>query len=156
MRAGKLSIIETRVLLHRNKMVGWLYPMSGAPMASDAELKVGGARDASCDSTMPGGHDGSISYAVPNKNQCKQCHSEQDEIVPIGPIWQNMSFRQRSGRKTAADWVLKLRKGLYAHGGCWERSRSRQRRSALAGLSAHQLRPLPRANRVGEQFGSVF
>jgi hypothetical protein len=41
-----------------------------------------------------------ISYAVPNKNQCKQCHSTKDAITPIGPVWQNMIFANPSVAKT--------------------------------------------------------
>ena len=87
---GKLGIIETRLLLHRAD--GWVaLPYVWRADGSDAELKLGGAR-------VPviirhaGEKDQAISYAVPNKNQCKQCHSRKDKIEPIGPNWQNMVF----------------------------------------------------------------
>jgi mono/diheme cytochrome c family protein len=56
----------------------------------DADLRVGGRR-------VPvtfahSGNDLSINYSVPNKNQCKQCHSAAGNIMPIGPLWQNMAF----------------------------------------------------------------
>jgi uncharacterized repeat protein (TIGR03806 family) len=64
---------------------------------SDADLKIGGTR-------LPVSfeHDGkqmSISYAVPNKNQCKQCHVSGDTVMPIGPIWQNMRFMRDGDRQ---------------------------------------------------------
>lgn len=84
---GKLRILETRLLLHRAE--GWVaLPYVWRKDGSDADLRVGGTR-------MPVefAHEGrnmAISYAVPNKNQCKQCHSSSDAIMPIGPYAQNI------------------------------------------------------------------
>ena len=50
-----------------------------------------------------------ISYAVPNKNQCKQCHSSDNAILPIGPVWQNLMF-PRKGDKLALMQQLNLPK----------------------------------------------
>ena len=33
----------------------------------------------------------SVRYRVPNKNQCKECHSYNDEILPIGPKARNLN-----------------------------------------------------------------
>ena len=33
----------------------------------------------------------SVRYRVPNKNQCKECHSYNDDIVPIGPKARNLN-----------------------------------------------------------------
>lgn len=88
-KTGKLSILETRLLLH--KANGWVaLPYVWRADGSDADLRVGGTR-------IPVSFDlhgakTSISYAVPNKNQCKQCHSLAEQMTPIGPIWQNMEF----------------------------------------------------------------
>jgi uncharacterized repeat protein (TIGR03806 family) len=88
--AGKLKIIETRVLLHRAE--GWVaLPYVWRADGSDAELKLGGIR-VPASFKKPDGTAMQISYAVPNKNQCKQCHSTKDVITPIGPVWQNMVF----------------------------------------------------------------
>lgn len=88
--AGKLGIIETRLLLHRPE--GWVaLPYVWRADGSDAELKLGGAR-VPVTVRHAGDKDQAISYAVPNKNQCKQCHSRKDKIEPIGPNWQNMVF----------------------------------------------------------------
>ncbi|MBL0924250.1 MAG: hypothetical protein IBJ12_07260 [Sphingomonadaceae bacterium] len=97
---GRFHVLETRVLLHRTE--GWVaLPYVWRADRSDADLRVGGTR-------IPvefahGGSRASISYAVPNKNQCKQCHSSGDKIMPIGPQWQNMEFDRKSDR----DRILK-------------------------------------------------
>ena len=90
--AGKLRVLETRLLLHRAE--GWVaLPYVWRADGSDADLRVGGTR-------LPvefahGGKKMAISYAVPNKNQCKQCHSSSDAILPIGPFVQNMVFPRK-------------------------------------------------------------
>ncbi|MGB5076046.1 MAG: SO2930 family diheme c-type cytochrome [Sphingorhabdus sp.] len=102
--AGRLKIIETRVLLHRNE--GWVaLPYVWRGDGSDADLRVGGTRMAvqleRADRQVL-----DISYAVPNKNQCKQCHSSNNSVMPIGPVWQNMEF-PRAGDKVA--FIQRLR-----------------------------------------------
>ncbi|QZD95976.1 SO2930 family diheme c-type cytochrome [Qipengyuania gelatinilytica] len=78
-------LIETRVLLHRAD--GWLaLPYLWNEEQTDARLAVAGAR---IDLTTPRGED--ISYRVPNKNQCKECHGLGGEVVPIGPKARNLS-----------------------------------------------------------------
>jgi hypothetical protein len=94
---GGLKIIETRVLLHRN--TGWVaLPYVWRADGSDADLKLGGAREP-VRFTTPGGEAKSISYAVPNKNQCKQCHASSGNIVPIGPRLGNMAFPSAGDEK---------------------------------------------------------
>lgn len=94
--AGKLSIIETRLLLHKPE--GWVaLPYVWKPDGSDAELKVGGARKP-VEFAKAGGAKMAISYAVPNKNQCKQCHSTKDSLMPVGPVWHNLSFADAKAR----------------------------------------------------------
>jgi uncharacterized repeat protein (TIGR03806 family) len=89
---GKLRILETRLLLHRAE--GWVaLPYVWRGDGSDADLRVGGTR-------LPvefahGAEKMAISYAVPNKNQCKQCHSSGDVIMPIGPFAQNIVFPRK-------------------------------------------------------------
>jgi mono/diheme cytochrome c family protein len=39
--------------------------------------------------TTPAG--AAISYAIPNKNQCKSCHARDGAVVPIGPKARNLS-----------------------------------------------------------------
>lgn len=100
--ANGLDVIETRLLLHRAQ--GWVaLPYVWRPDGSDADLRVGGTRV-----PVTFAHEGAtqtISYSVPNKNQCKQCHSAGKDIMPIGPVWQNMKF---SDTKDAAKLALSM------------------------------------------------
>lgn len=80
---GKL--IETRVLLHRAN--GWLaLPYVWDADQQEARLTLGGKR---IELTGPDGK--AISYAVPNKNQCKECHGLAGQVTPIGPKAYNLS-----------------------------------------------------------------
>jgi uncharacterized repeat protein (TIGR03806 family) len=80
--------VETRLLIHRAS--GWVaLPYVWDADGRDATLKLAGAR-VPMTFTPPGGQRQTISYAVPNKNQCKECHSRGDAIVPIGPKAANL------------------------------------------------------------------
>ena len=73
--------LETRVLLRR--AAGWValpYVWQGG----DAVLKRGGTR---LDAAV---HGQPISYAVPNQNQCKECHQSAGALQPIGPKARNL------------------------------------------------------------------
>ena len=77
--------IETRVLLHRAD--GWVaLPYLWNAAQTEAKLALAGAR---VPLTTPGRQ--AISYAVPNKNQCKECHALSGAVVPIGPKARNLS-----------------------------------------------------------------
>lgn len=85
---GKTQLLETRVLLHRAD--GWLaLPYVWNAEQTEATLKVAGTR-LPVTFTDPSGKTRSISYAVPNKNQCKECHSLDDAVMPIGPKLRNL------------------------------------------------------------------
>lgn len=92
-------LIETRVLLHRAD--GWVaLPYRWNAEQTDAALALAGGR---LDLTTPAGE--AISYAIPNKNQCKTCHSKDGQVIPIGPKARNLS----------ADWLDDMRaKGVLA------------------------------------------
>lgn len=78
-------LIETRVLLHRPD--GWLaLPYQWNAAQTEARLVLGGAR---LNLTTPQG--AAISYAIPNKNQCKECHASAGQVIPIGPKARNLS-----------------------------------------------------------------
>lgn len=80
-----LRYIETRVLLHRTE--GWVaLPYVWNEEQTEAKLALAGARR---DVTTPWGED--ISYRVPNKNQCKECHGVNGAVTPIGPKARNLS-----------------------------------------------------------------
>jgi uncharacterized repeat protein (TIGR03806 family) len=81
-------VLETRVMLRRAS--GWValpYVWEG----DDAVLRRGGMR---IDVTV---HGRPISYAVPNQNQCKECHQQSGAIEPIGPKARNLDGAQLSG-----------------------------------------------------------
>lgn len=78
-------LIETRVLLHRAD--GWIaLPYVWDEAQTEAKLAVAGAR---LPVTTPAGE--TISYRVPNKNQCKECHGLNGAVTPIGPKARNLS-----------------------------------------------------------------
>lgn len=78
-------LIETRVLLHRAD--GWTaLPYRWNAEQTEATLALAGGR---IDLTTPAGE--AISYAIPNKNQCKTCHSKDGQVIPIGPKARNLS-----------------------------------------------------------------
>lgn len=78
-------LVETRVLLHRAD--GWVaLPYQWNREQTEARLALAGAR---LELTTPQGQP--ISYAIPNKNQCKECHQQGDAVVPIGPKARNLS-----------------------------------------------------------------
>ena len=110
--AGKLGIIETRVLLHRAE--GWTaLPYIWRDDGTDAELKVGGARVAAT-IRHAGENNEHINYGVPNKNQCKQCHSRDGVIEPIGPNWPNMIFNSDSEKERLSSRASFPKNGLFA------------------------------------------
>jgi uncharacterized repeat protein (TIGR03806 family) len=77
-------LIETRVLLHRAE--GWVaLPYRWNAEQTEATLALAGGR---IDLTTPAGE--AISYAIPNKNQCKSCHSKDGQVIPIGPKVRNL------------------------------------------------------------------
>lgn len=80
-------VIETRLLVR--KAAGWV-PLSYVWQGRDAVLQKAGLRvpvsfvDAS-------GRRRDIDYAVPNANQCKQCHQRNGAVTPIGPTAGNLN-----------------------------------------------------------------
>ena len=74
--------LETRLLLRRAS--GWVaIPYVWNAEGTDAVLKRAGTR-IPVTFTDPSGRSRSISYAVPNQNQCKDCHALSGAITPIG------------------------------------------------------------------------
>jgi len=78
-------LIETRVLLHRAE--GWeALPYLWNDEQTEAVLALVGGRT---QVVTPEGE--AISYRIPNKNQCKECHGLEGAVVPIGPKARNMA-----------------------------------------------------------------
>lgn len=106
---GALKLIETRLLLRVNG--DWVaLPYFWRGDGSDADLKLAGAR-IPVDTVLADGRKVKISYAVPNKNQCKLCHGEAGAVVPIGPRLGNISFS--SGYETPFPEPLQSRYGSF-------------------------------------------
>lgn len=99
-------LIETRLLLHRAD--GWVaLPYRWNEDQTEATLALAGAR---VPITAPNGEE--ISYRIPNKNQCKACHSLDGVVLPIGPKARNLSPAllaglEQSGKLAAAPKVGK-------------------------------------------------
>ena len=90
--------VETRLLIHRAD--GWTaLPYIWDADGKDATLAVAGRR-VPVSFKSPDGTSHSIRYAVPNKNQCKECHSRAGQIVPIGPKARNMVLAATVGADT--------------------------------------------------------
>lgn len=79
---GRFRPLETRLLLRRAS--GWVaLPYVWNAEGTDALLKRAGTR-IPVTFTDPAGKTRQISYAVPNQNQCKDCHALSGTITPIG------------------------------------------------------------------------
>ena len=79
---GAFKPIETRLMLHR--ATGWVpIPYVWNADGTDADLKRAGTR-LPVSFTDPSGEAHAISYAVPNQNQCKDCHGLAGQVTPIG------------------------------------------------------------------------
>jgi len=85
----ELRIIETRLLVRRES--GWV-PLSYVwdAQGSEAVLKRAGVR-VPVSFIDTAGKSRTIEYAVPNVNQCKQCHQVGTADTPIGPTAANLN-----------------------------------------------------------------
>ena len=85
----EVRLIETRLLIH--KRAGWValaYVWNDEQ--TEAVLKRAGVRR-SVDFIDARGQARHVDYAVPNANQCKQCHSLAGRLTPIGPKARNLN-----------------------------------------------------------------
>lgn len=104
--------IETRLLIRKRS--GWVaLAYVWDPARKEAVLKRAGARiDASFIDAR--GQTRTVDYAVPNQNQCKECHQLDKTLVPIGLKARNLNgdFAYAEGPENQlAHWA---RKGLLA------------------------------------------
>jgi uncharacterized repeat protein (TIGR03806 family) len=103
---GAYKPLETRVLLHRAS--GWVaLPYVWNVDGSDADLKRAGTR-IPVTFTDPSGQQQSISYAVPNQNQCRECHGRDDIVTPIGPKIRNLNDGHQLQAMLAAQMLDRL------------------------------------------------
>jgi len=105
-----IRLVETRLLIHQpGGWNAWAYVWNEDQ--SDAVLKVAGK-------TMPvswidlAGKERTIQYVVPNKNQCKGCHTYDKKFSPIGPKARNLNkdFSYPEGKQNQLTYWLN--KGL--------------------------------------------
>lgn len=84
-----VQLIETRLLIHQEAgWNAWAYVWNDDQ--TDATLKVAG-KVLPLDFVNLAGESQSINYVVPNKNQCKGCHSFDRAVTPIGPKARNLN-----------------------------------------------------------------
>ncbi len=82
-------ILETRLLVRKSG--GWdTYSYLWDEAQTEATYGVaGGQRNVSW--IHYDGSEKTLNYLIPNKNQCKGCHSVDEEIMPIGPKVRNLN-----------------------------------------------------------------
>ncbi len=86
---AQVRFIETRLLIH--KVSGWVALTYVWNAAQDqAVLNRAGAHIDVAFSDADGAAQ-RIDYHVPNVNQCKQCHSSDNALIPIGPKARNLN-----------------------------------------------------------------
>jgi uncharacterized repeat protein (TIGR03806 family) len=84
-----LRYLETRLLIHRRS--GWVaLTYVWNPAQTDAVLKRAGTRMDVAVTDLHGAPR-TIDYAVPNQNQCKECHQLDETLIPIGPKARNLN-----------------------------------------------------------------
>ena len=85
----KVRYLETRLLIRKRE--GWVaLAYVWNETQTEAVLKRAGARmDMSF--VDPQGRTRQVDYAVPNQNQCKECHQLDKTLTPIGPKARNLN-----------------------------------------------------------------
>jgi len=97
--------IETRLLIHKPE--GWVaYPYIWNAEQSEATYAPVGGKQR-IETISPDGQPLSIDYAIPNRNQCKECHLTGDELIPIGPKARNLNHVGPAGLNQLADWTAR-------------------------------------------------
>ncbi|WP_373522176.1 SO2930 family diheme c-type cytochrome [Aquiflexum sp.] len=91
-------IIETRLMVKRQGV--WeAFPYIWKDDQTEAEYKVVGA-EKEVSWTDLNGNEQVINYIVPNKNQCKSCHNENEVMVPIGVKAKYLNHAIRFGEES--------------------------------------------------------
>lgn len=106
--SGKARPVETRLLIHRPS--GWAaltYVWNAE--GTEAVLKRAGA-SLKVSFIDADGARRAIDYAVPNVNQCKQCHSVDGRLSPIGPKARNLNgaFDYGAGPENQLEHLARL------------------------------------------------
>ncbi len=78
-----IRFMETRLLIHTQD--GWMgFPYVWNEEQTEAYLEIAGKR-LNVSFIDPAGQSINFEYSVPNFNQCKGCHVNQNRMIPIGP-----------------------------------------------------------------------
>jgi uncharacterized repeat protein (TIGR03806 family) len=78
-----IRFMETRLLIHTQD--GWMgFPYVWNSEQTEAYLEIAGKR-LHVSFIDPAGQSINFEYSVPNFNQCKGCHVNQNRMIPIGP-----------------------------------------------------------------------
>jgi uncharacterized repeat protein (TIGR03806 family) len=96
--SGKERLIETRLLVNADS--GWVaLPYVWNAAQTEATLDVN-ADAVEVNWKSPAGETYNIHYAIPNSNQCKECHDQNKVTGPIGPKARhlNRDFEYADGR----------------------------------------------------------
>jgi hypothetical protein len=93
--------IETRLLIR--KPDGWVaFPYIWNAEQTEAVYSPVGGKQV-IKTISPDGEALTINYAVPNKNQCKECHSKGKVFTPIGPSARSLNHVGPAGVQQIAD-----------------------------------------------------
>lgn len=86
---SKINWVETRVVLRAPE--GWFaYPYVWDTAGTRATYAPGG-RQPRVNWTDASGAPQTLDYLVPSETECKQCHSSNAQIIPIGPKARNLN-----------------------------------------------------------------
>tara|TARA_Y100000022_G_scaffold176960_1_gene166577 strand:+ start:369 stop:1400 length:1032 start_codon:yes stop_codon:yes gene_type:complete len=83
------KLMETRLLLRKQK--GWEAVSYAWNENQDEAIIKKAGKTIIADWIDFKGESRSVRYRVPNKNQCKECHSNNDAVMPIGPKARNLN-----------------------------------------------------------------
>ena len=115
------DLVETRLLMKRGGE--WdAYTYIWNETDTEAELNiVGDFRTVAWDDKQ--GNARSLEYVIPNKNQCKSCHNQDNKLLPIGPKARHLNAAlsypdgqrvnqlqrwQTEGKLAAGDWAAQF------------------------------------------------
>lgn len=97
--------VETRLLIRKTD--GWsAFPYIWNAEQTEATLAPVGGRQ-QIRTIAPDGEVLTIDYAIPNRNQCKLCHSKDDELTPIGPAARHLNHAGPHGVNQIEDWTAR-------------------------------------------------
>lgn len=100
-------IIETRLLVHKDS--GWIaLPYIWNDDQTDASLQVaGGHKDITW--VHYDGTQKKLNYAIPNVNQCQNCHNRNEVFSPIGPSARQLNgdYAYATGKENQLDYWIK-------------------------------------------------